>query len=42
MEARITFEELLARFSRIELAGDVERVLSLIVRGIEKLPVILA
>jgi len=42
MEGVIAFEELLARFSRIELAGDVERLPSLIVRGITRLPVALA
>jgi cytochrome P450 len=41
MEGRIAFEELLARFSQIELAGDVERLASLIVRGIVRLPVTL-
>jgi len=42
MEGRIALEEMLARFSRIEQAGAVERVPSMIVRGIEKLPVVLA
>jgi cytochrome P450 len=42
MEGRIALEETLARFSRIELAGEVERLPSLIVRGIEKLPLVLA
>jgi cytochrome P450 len=42
MEGRIAFEELLARFSRIELAGDVERLPSLIVRGIDRLPTTLS
>ncbi len=42
MEGRIAFEELLARFSRIDLAGDVERLPSLIVRGIVRLPIAFA
>lgn len=42
MEGRIAFEELLARFAKIELAGDVERLASLIVRGIVRLPVTLS
>jgi cytochrome P450 len=42
MEGRIALEEMLARFSRIEQAGAVERLPSMIVRGIEKLPVVLA
>jgi len=42
MEARIAFEELLGRFGTIALAGDVERLRSLIIRGIVRLPVILA
>ncbi len=42
MEGRIAFEELLERYSRIELAGDVERLASLIVRGILRLPVTLS
>jgi cytochrome P450 len=41
MEGRIAFEALLERYSRFELAGDVERVPSMIVRGIERLPVVL-
>jgi cytochrome P450 len=42
MEGLIVFEELFARFTRIELAGDVERLPSLIVRGIARLPITLA
>ncbi|HEY8514056.1 MAG TPA: cytochrome P450 [Candidatus Binatia bacterium] len=41
MEARIAFEELLARFTRFEIVGEIERVPSMIVRGIERLPVAL-
>jgi cytochrome P450 len=42
LEGRLAFEELLRRFSRIELAGEVERLPSLIVRGIVRLPLVLA
>lgn len=42
MEGRIAFEELLDRFARVDLAGEVERLPSLIVRGIERLPVALS
>jgi cytochrome P450 len=38
MEARIAFAQLLARFEGWELAGDVERLPSLIMRGIVHLP----
>lgn len=41
MEGRIAFEEILGRWARFELAGEVERVPSMIVRGIERLPVAL-
>jgi cytochrome P450 len=41
MEARIAFEELLARFAAIALAGDVARLRSLVIRGIVRLPVVL-
>jgi cytochrome P450 len=42
MEGRIAFEELLARFPKIALAGDVERLESLVIRGIVRLPVVLS
>ena len=38
IEARIAFAELLPRFQRWELAGDVERLSSLFMRGIVRLP----
>jgi cytochrome P450 len=38
MEARIAFSELLSRFPRWELAGDVKRLPSLFIRGIVRLP----
>jgi cytochrome P450 len=41
MEARISFEEMLARWRTIELAGEVETLPSMLVRGIVKLPVAL-
>jgi len=41
MEGRIAFEELLARYRGFALAGEVERVPSMIVRGIAALPVAL-
>jgi cytochrome P450 len=42
IEARIFYEELLARFPEYEVAGPVERVLSTTVAGIRSLPVVLA
>ena len=42
LEARIFFEELLARFPEYAVAGPVERVLSTTVAGIRSLPVVLA
>jgi cytochrome P450 len=42
MEGRIALEELLARFKRISLAGEVERLRSLVIRGIVHLPVVLS
>jgi cytochrome P450 len=42
MEARIAFEEILARYPGITLAGDVERLRSVFIRGIVRLPVCLA
>ena len=41
LEARIVLEELLARFSSIEIAGDVERSPSSIIAGVTRAPVIL-
>jgi cytochrome P450 len=41
MEARIAFEEMLARFTRIEIAGEIERLRSIVIRGIVRLPVTL-
>ncbi|MEW6273126.1 MAG: cytochrome P450 [Thermodesulfobacteriota bacterium] len=41
MEGRIAFEEILERWGRFEMAGEVERVPSMIVRGVERLPVAL-
>ena len=41
MEARILFEELLRRWPQYELAGDVERLASRLVRGIDVLPIAL-
>jgi cytochrome P450 len=42
IEARIFYEELLARFPRYEVAAPPERVLSTTVAGIRSLPVVLA
>jgi cytochrome P450 len=42
LEARIFYEELLARFPRYEVTGPAERVLSTTVAGIRSLPVVLA
>jgi len=41
LEARILFDELLARFSTVELAGDPQRLRSSLMRGLVHLPVIL-
>lgn len=41
MEARISFEEMFARWRSIELAGEVETLPSMLVRGVVKLPVAL-
>lgn len=41
MEARIAFEEILARFGRIEPAGPIERLSSNVMRGVVRLPVVL-
>jgi len=39
LEARVVFEEIFARFPRFELAGEVERVHSVLINGIERMPV---
>lgn len=39
LEARIVFEELLARFPRFELAGEIRRVRSILINGTEHMPV---
>jgi cytochrome P450 len=40
LEGRILFEELLARYPDFELAGEVERVRSTLINGIERMPVV--
>jgi cytochrome P450 len=42
LEARVLFEELLARFPDFRLAGDVVRVRSTIMNGIARMPVVFA
>jgi cytochrome P450 len=42
MEARIAFEEILGRFGTIALAGECERLRSVFIRGIVRLPVALS
>jgi cytochrome P450 len=42
LEARIFFEELLARYPTYDLVGEVEYVRSTLVRGAARMPVILA
>jgi cytochrome P450 len=42
MEARIAFEEIVWRWRRIELAGEPVAQPSLLVRGIERLPLAFA
>jgi cytochrome P450 len=42
MEGRIAFEELLARFGHMAISGEVERLRSVFIRGIVRLPVVLA
>jgi cytochrome P450 len=39
LEARVVFEELLARFPRFELAGEPTRLRSRLMHGVERLPV---
>jgi cytochrome P450 len=39
LEARVVFEELLARFPRFELAGEIQRLRSILINGIERMPV---
>ena len=41
LEARVLFEELLARWPAYEVAGPVDRLPSRLVRGIERLPLVL-
>jgi cytochrome P450 len=40
LEIKVLFEELLARFPRFELAGEVKRLRSTLIDGIEHLPVV--
>ncbi|MEJ2205778.1 MAG: cytochrome P450 [Gemmatimonadota bacterium] len=40
LEARVMFEELLARFPNFEVAGEVDRVRSTLINGIERMPVV--
>lgn len=40
LEVKVLFEELLARFPRFELAGEVKRIRSTLINGIEHLPVV--
>lgn len=40
LEARIAFEELLGRFATVDLAGPVERLRSVLMRGIVRLPLV--
>jgi len=42
LEARIFFEELLARFPAYDLVGQVEYVRSTLVRGAARMPIVLA
>jgi cytochrome P450 len=42
LEARIFFEELLIRYPRYEVAGEVEYVRSTLVRGAARMPLVLA
>jgi cytochrome P450 len=42
LEGRIAFEELLSRFSSIALVGEIERLPSIVIRGIVRLPVTLS
>jgi cytochrome P450 len=39
LEARVLFEELLARFPHFEVAGEPERLHSRLIHGVERLPV---
>ncbi|MDT5113705.1 MAG: hypothetical protein QOE20_5595, partial [Mycobacterium sp.] len=38
-EATIMFEELLKRYSKIESAGEVERMLATMVPGVKRMPI---
>ena len=42
LEARIFFEELLARYPKYDLVGEVEYVKSTLVRGAARMPLVLA
>jgi cytochrome P450 len=42
MEGRVMFDELLRRFSRIELAGEPDRVPSVLMNSLQRLPVVLS
>jgi cytochrome P450 len=39
LEARVLFQELLARFPEIELAGEVSRMRATVVPGVKRMPV---
>ena len=40
LEVNVLFEELLDRYSRIELAGEIDRLPSLLINGISSMPVV--
>jgi cytochrome P450 len=42
MEARVLLDELLRRFTRIELAGEPDRVASVLMNSLQRLPVVLS
>jgi cytochrome P450 len=42
LEARVMFDELLARFSTVELAGDADRLPSTLTHGLRALPLVVA
>jgi len=42
MEARVLFDELLRRFPGIELAGEADRLPSVLMNGLQRLPVVLS
>ena len=41
MQLRVLWEEIMNRFSNVELAGDVQRIPNNFIRGIADVPVIL-